>query len=47
MRDQGLVEGLKQQVREGHPQGRRGEPTEDLDTYLIRIKAKPKKRVKR
>jgi hypothetical protein len=43
MRDQGL----KQQIREGHREYRRGELTEDLDTFLTRIKARPKKRAKR
>jgi len=39
-------QGLKQQIREGHREYRRGELTEDLDTFLTRIKAKPKKRAK-
>jgi len=43
LRDQGL----KQQIREGHREYRRGELTEDLDSFLKRIKAKPKKRVKK
>jgi len=43
MRDQGL----RQQIRDGHQEYRRGELTEDLDAFLTRIKAKPKKRVKR
>lgn len=35
---------LKNQIREGHAEYRAGKLTEDLDSFLARIKAKPKKR---
>jgi prevent-host-death family protein len=38
---------LKLQIKEGYTEYRRGELTEDLDTYLAKLKAKPKKRPKR
>ena len=38
---------LKLQIKEGYAEYRRGELTEDLDAYLSKLKAKPKKRAKR
>lgn len=39
--------GLNRQIREGHKEYRRGGLSEDLDTFLNRIKALPKKRAKK
>ena len=36
---------LKLQIKEGNKEYRQGKLTEDLDTFLAKIKAKPKKRV--
>jgi len=36
--------GLKQRIKEGHKEYRQGKLTEDLDTFLASLKAKPKKR---
>ena len=38
---------LKMQIKEGHDEYRKGKLTEDLDAFLARIKAKPKKRTVR
>ena len=38
---------LKQQIKEGHEEYRGGKLTEDLDTFLAGLKAKPKKRAKK
>ena len=38
---------LKQQIKEGRREYRRGELTEDLGSFLARIKGKPKKRGRR
>jgi PHD/YefM family antitoxin component YafN of YafNO toxin-antitoxin module len=38
--------GLNRQIREGHKEYRRGGLSEDLDTFLNRIKGLPKRRVK-
>ena len=38
---------LKQQIKEGYDEYRRGKLTEDLDSFLARLKAKPKTRTKR
>ena len=35
---------LKQQIKEGHEEYRQGKLTEDLDTFLAKLKSKPKKR---
>ncbi len=35
---------LKQQIKEGHDEFLQGKLTEDLGTFLARLKAKPKKR---
>ena len=35
---------LKGQIREGHAEYRKGKLTEDLDTFLARMKSKPRKR---
>src|SRR2546428_14105946 len=34
---------LKKQIKEGHEEYRQGKLTEDLDTFLAKMKAKPKK----
>ncbi|MFI5252678.1 MAG: type II toxin-antitoxin system Phd/YefM family antitoxin [Bacteroidota bacterium] len=39
--------GLKQQIKEGYEEYRRGKLTHDLDTYLAGLKAKSKKHTKR
>ena len=36
---------LKKQIREGHEEYRQGKLTEDLDTFLAKLKAKPKNRM--
>lgn len=38
---------LKQQIKEGNEEYRQGKLTEDLDTFLAGLKAKPKKRAKK
>jgi PHD/YefM family antitoxin component YafN of YafNO toxin-antitoxin module len=38
---------LKYQIREGQAEYRRGKLTEDIDTFLARVQAKPKKRAKK
>src|SRR5712692_10018273 len=38
---------LKQQINEGHDEYRHGKLTEDLDTFLAGLRAKPKKRAKK
>jgi PHD/YefM family antitoxin component YafN of YafNO toxin-antitoxin module len=38
---------LKQQIREGYDEYRRGRLTEDLDTFLSRLSKKPKRRKKK
>jgi len=38
---------LKQQIKEGYDEYRRGKLTEDFDAFLAGLKARPKKRTKR
>jgi len=38
---------LKQQIKEGHEEYHQGKLTEDIDTFLAGLKAKPKKRAKK
>ena len=38
---------LKEQIRQGHGEYRQGKLTDDLDTFLAKMKAKPKKRTKK
>ena len=38
---------LKQQIKEGYDEYRRGKLTEDFDSFLARLKAKPKKHKKK